>query len=108
MSYRVGERGKVLRVAAMMTLLPATEIELELRKPNGVRVVRRRSQQELTLGSVRLWEAVLGLYLEAYQYVECPMEPDLFNRAGTWTARLKSIEPTRTLRGDAAPFVVEG
>ena len=107
MSLKVGEVGKILRVAAGFDMSSYTELTLNFTLPDGT------TTSKVTADGVAIGAGVtdpdLGV-LAANEYVEYPIESGFLSQAGTWSVSLTytntSPTPDDIYIGDCATFTV--
>lgn len=93
MSLRVGEEGKIIRVAAAFDMSSNTDISLTFTDPNAVEVIKTLGLSEITLGA-GVTDPDLGV-LSANEYVDYPVETG-FLVAGSWTVYITYTDTTAT------------
>ena len=92
--FFVGETGSTLVVNAGIDLTAATELTLELKKPDGTIVTRTLSDSELTVGTTAYTNDVTNETYAANEYVNFVIDtegsPDesILNIDGTWHGQL--------------------
>jgi hypothetical protein len=107
MSLKVGETGKVLRVAAGFDMSSNTELTLTFHLPDGT-TETKTTADGVALGP-GVTDPILGA-LVAAEYVEYSVEPLLLSQAGSWNVTLTyentTSTPTDLYIGNCASFTV--
>ena len=107
MSLKVGEVGKILRVASLFDMSSYTELTLNFTLPDGT-TLAKTTADGVTLGA-GVTDDDLGV-LAANMYVEYPAESGFLSQAGTWSVSLTYTNTTPTpddiYIGDCATFTV--
>lgn len=83
MSLRVGESGKLIRVASGFDMSSYTELALTFTDPDGI-TTQKTTVDGVTLGIVPVTDPVLGTLL-ANEYVDYDLEPGLVTKQGLET-----------------------
>lgn len=110
MSLKLGEVGKIIRVAAGFDMSSNTELTLTFELPDGTTTVTKtKSGSEVVLGTSNVTDADLGALL-ANQYAEYDIEAGFLSQAGTWKVKLTYTNTTPTpddiFIGDCVSFPV--
>jgi len=107
MSLKLGEVGKVLRVAAGFDMSSNTELTLNFTLPDGT-TTSKTTADGVALGS-GVTDPDLGV-LAANEYVEYDIEAGFLSKAGSWSVSLTYTNTTPTpddiYIGDCATFTV--
>lgn len=82
MALKVGETGKIFRVAASFDMSARTELSIKFNKPDGTSITKTQSGGEVALGTVNVTDPDLGALL-ANQYVEYDIEAGFLDQSGT-------------------------
>jgi len=110
MTLRVGESGKIIRVAAGFDMSSFTELTLLFTKPSAATSSKTQTGGEVSLGSVAVTDDDLG-ELAANEYVEYDIEAGFLDEAGDWTVYLTytntTPNPDDVFIGATASFTVE-
>lgn len=108
MSLKVGESGKIIRVAAAYDMSANTDITLSLENPAGTITTRTKSAGQITLGAGVI-DPVLG-NLAANTYIEYKTLATDFTVVGSWKLSLTftntGTTPQTIYIGDVATFAV--
>lgn len=109
MSLKVGETGKILRVAAGFDMSSNTELTLTFTLPDDTTVTKTKTGGEVVLGTSNVTDPDLGDLL-ANEYVEYEVEVGFLSQAGTWKVNLTYTNatptPDDTYIGECATFTV--
>lgn len=109
MSLKVGETGKIFRVAAGFDMSSYTELSIKFIKPDGTIVTKTQTGGEVTLGTINVTDPDLGSLL-AHEYVEYDIESGFLDQSGIWTGCLTYTNTTPTpddiYIGDSFTFTV--
>lgn len=109
MSLKVGEVGKIFRVAAGFNMASFTELTLTFTLPDDTTVTKTQTGGEVTLGTIIVTDPDLGS-LSANEYVEYDIEAGFLSQAGTWKVSLTYTNATPTpddiFIGECATFTV--
>lgn len=110
MALRVGESGKVIRVAASFDMSSNTELSLTFTKPDGTTSTKTKGASQVTLGTGAVTDPDLGS-LSANEYVEYEVEAGFIDQSGSWSVYLTytnaTPDPDDVYIGDTAAFDVE-
>jgi len=109
MSLRIGETGKIIRVAAGLDMSPNTELTLDFVLPDNTVITKTKTAGEVVLG-IGITDPDLGP-LPANTYVDYDIEPGFLVQSGAWTVQLTYEDTAATQNdkfiGDPAPFTVK-
>lgn len=116
MTVKVGESGKIFRVAASFDMSSNTELTLTFTKPDETTFTKTKTGGEVVLGTSNITDPDLGSLL-ANEYVEYTVEPGVFDVAGgstdtnPWKVYLTytntTPDPDDVFIGDCKAFTVE-
>lgn len=110
MSLRVGETGKIFRVAASFDMSSNTELTLTFTLPDDTTVTKTKGGGEVVLGTSNITDADLGALL-ANEYVEYDIESGFLSQAGSWQVNLTytntASTPDDIFIGSCATFTVD-
>ena len=110
MALKIGETGKIIRVAASFDMSSNTELTLTFTLPDAIIVTKTKTGGEIVLGVSPVTDPDLGSLL-ANEYVEYDIETDFLSQAGTWKVYLTYTDtaptPNDSFIGDCATFTVD-
>lgn len=95
MALKVGESGKIFRVAAGFDMSSNTELTLTFTLPDASTVTKTKTGGEVVLGTSGITDDDLGA-LSANEYVEYDIEPLFLSQAGSWQVSLTYTNSTPT------------
>lgn len=109
MALKLGETGKILRVAAGFDMSSNTELTLTFDLPDETTVTKTKTGGEVVLGTGNVTDADLG-ELTANEYVEYDIEAGFLSQAGEWKVKLTYTNtaptPDDVFIGDCVTFTV--
>lgn len=107
MSLKVGEVGKIIRVATSFVMSGNTELKIVFTKPDGTAIEKTKSGNGVTAPTVAVTDPLLGP-LAASTYLEYPVEAGVFDVKGTYTGYAVYIDGTpKEFCGDKFSIAVE-
>lgn len=109
MALKLGEAGKIIRVAASFDMSSNTELTLTFTLPDATIITKNKTGSEVVLGVVPVTDTDLGNLL-ANEYVEYDIESGFLSQTGTWKVYLTytdtAVDPDDSFIGDCATFTV--
>jgi len=108
MTLKVGETGKIIRVAAGFDMTSNTELTLTFTLPDDTTTLKVKP--DVVLGAINITDSDLGSLL-ANEYVEYDVEAGFLSQAGTWSVSLTytntGTDPDDNYIGECATFTVD-
>ena len=106
MSLRVGDIGKIVRVATGFNLSGNSELTMEFDKPDGTTTLTKLKADGVTAPSAEVNDPTLGI-LAADTYLEYPTASGDIDQDGQWVVHAEYDDATpKHFCGDRATFSV--
>jgi hypothetical protein len=101
--FYVGEVGSTLVVNAGLVLTNATDIVLQLLRPDGSRIYRKLSDNDFTIGSTVYTNTVTGETYAAFEHIVFPIDTQsgspsesILDVDGVWHGQLSYVDSSST------------